>query len=58
MLKAVSFGLALVFSMFRFMASFVEEIFIFAIVLSGATIQNSNIRVRSSHTKSCVLFFI
>ena len=47
MLRAVSSGLALVLSMFGFMVSFVEEICIFAIVLSGATIQDGGIGVRS-----------
>jgi len=58
MLKVVSSGLALVFSMFRFMVNFVEEICIFAIVFSGTTIQDSSIGVRSNCTKSYVLFFI
>jgi len=47
MLRAVSSGLALVFSMFGFMVSFVEEICIFTIVLLGTTIQDGGIGVRS-----------
>jgi len=44
-LRAVSSGLALVFSTFGFMGF--EELCIFAIVLSGATIQDGGIGVRS-----------
>jgi len=46
-LRAVSSSLALVFSMFVFMVSLVEETCIFAIVLLGATIQDGGIGVRS-----------
>jgi len=44
-LRAVSCGLALVFSTFGFMG--LEELCIFAILLSGTTIQDGGIGVRS-----------